>query len=60
LGVLANTIGGVMYMHSFAKGGTLLSLGLGMIIYIVFVVVKKHAIVLPFGAILIDVTILNS
>jgi hypothetical protein len=37
LGALANTIGGVMYMHSFAKGGTLLNLGLGMILYIMFV-----------------------
>jgi cytochrome c oxidase subunit 3 len=31
LGALASTINGVMYMHYFAKGGTLLSLGLGMI-----------------------------
>jgi cytochrome c oxidase subunit 3 len=37
LGALASTIGGVMYMHSFAKGGTLLSLGLGMILYTMFV-----------------------
>ncbi|CAK9195736.1 unnamed protein product [Sphagnum troendelagicum] len=37
LGALASTIGGVMYMHSFAEGGTLLSLGLGMILYTMFV-----------------------
>jgi len=37
LGVLASTIGGVMYMHSFAEGGTLLSLGSGMILYTMFV-----------------------
>jgi cytochrome c oxidase subunit 3 len=33
LGALASTIGGVMYMHSFTGGGTLLCLGLGMILY---------------------------
>jgi hypothetical protein len=32
-----STIGGVMYMHYLAKGGTFLSLGLGMILYIMFV-----------------------
>jgi len=37
LGALANTIGGVMYMHSFVEGGTLISLSLGMILYIMFV-----------------------
>jgi cytochrome c oxidase subunit 3 len=37
LGALASTIGGVMYMHSFMGGGTLLSLGLGMILYTMFV-----------------------
>jgi cytochrome c oxidase subunit 3 len=37
LGALASTIGGVMYMHSFTGGGTLLSLGLGMILYTMFV-----------------------
>jgi cytochrome c oxidase subunit 3 len=37
LGALASTIGGVMYMHSFAEGGTLLSLSLGMILYTMFV-----------------------
>jgi len=37
LGALASTIGGVMYMHFFAEGGTLLSLGLGMILYTMFV-----------------------
>jgi cytochrome c oxidase subunit 3 len=37
LGALASTIGGVMYMHYFAEGGTLLSLGLGMILYTMFV-----------------------
>jgi hypothetical protein len=34
---MANTIGGVMYMHSFAKGGTFFNLGLGMILYTMFV-----------------------
>lgn len=33
LGALASTMGGVMYMHSFAGGGTLLSSGLGIILY---------------------------
>jgi cytochrome c oxidase subunit 3 len=37
LGALASTIGGVMYMHYFTGGGTLLSLGLGMILYTMFV-----------------------
>nr|YP_009465575.1 cytochrome c oxidase subunit 3 [Trilophozia quinquedentata]AUZ97196.1 cytochrome c oxidase subunit 3 [Trilophozia quinquedentata] len=37
LGALASTIGGVMYMHSFTGGGTLLCLGLGMILYTMFV-----------------------
>jgi cytochrome c oxidase subunit 3 len=37
LGALASTIGGVRYMHSFAEGGTLFSLGLGMILYTMFV-----------------------
>jgi len=37
LGALANTIGGVMYMHSFVEGGTLISLSLGMILYTMFV-----------------------
>jgi cytochrome c oxidase subunit 3 len=37
LRALASTIGGVMYMHSFVEGGTLLSLGLGMILYTMFV-----------------------
>jgi len=32
-----NTIGGVMYMHSFVEGGTLISLSLGMILYTMFV-----------------------
>jgi hypothetical protein len=31
---LASTIGGVMYMHSFAKGGTLLSLVNNEIIFL--------------------------
>ncbi len=34
---MASTIGGVMYMHYFAKGGTLLNLDLGRILYIMFV-----------------------
>nr|YP_002860288.1 cytochrome c oxidase subunit 3 [Nothoceros aenigmaticus]ACC86811.1 cytochrome c oxidase subunit 3 [Nothoceros aenigmaticus] len=37
LGALASTVGGVMYMHSFTGGGTLLSLGLGMIPYTMIV-----------------------
>jgi cytochrome c oxidase subunit 3 len=37
LGALATTLGGVMYMHSFSGGGTLLSLGLTMILYTMFV-----------------------
>nr|QIA60138.1 cytochrome c oxidase subunit 3 [Haplomitrium mnioides]QIA60180.1 cytochrome c oxidase subunit 3 [Haplomitrium mnioides] len=37
LGALASTTGGVMYMHSFTGGGTLLCLGLGMISYTMFV-----------------------
>jgi cytochrome c oxidase subunit 3 len=37
LGALASTMGGVMYMHSFAGGGILLSLGLGTILYTMFV-----------------------
>jgi cytochrome c oxidase subunit 3 len=37
LETLASTIGGVMYIHSFAEGGTLLNLGLGMILYTMFV-----------------------
>nr|YP_010890623.1 cytochrome c oxidase subunit 3 [Lycopodium japonicum]WJK71482.1 cytochrome c oxidase subunit 3 [Lycopodium japonicum] len=36
LGALASTMGGVMYMHSFAGGGTLLSSGLGIILYTMF------------------------
>ena len=37
LGALTSTISGVMYMHFFTKGGTLLSKGLGMILCIMFV-----------------------
>nr|YP_003412086.1 cytochrome c oxidase subunit 3 [Phaeoceros laevis]ACT75294.1 cytochrome c oxidase subunit 3 [Phaeoceros laevis] len=37
LGALASTVGGVMYMYSFTGGGTLLSLGLGMILYTMIV-----------------------
>lgn len=37
LGALATTVGGVMYMHSFWGGETLLSLGLIFIIYTMFV-----------------------
>ncbi len=37
LGALASTINGVMYMHYFAKGWTLLSLGLGMIWHTMFI-----------------------
>lgn len=37
LGALASTIGGVMYMHSFAGGATLLSLGSGLILYTMLV-----------------------
>ena len=37
LGALATTYGGVMYMHSFQGGATLLSLGLFLILYILFV-----------------------
>jgi cytochrome c oxidase subunit 3 len=37
LGALASTIGGVMYMHFFVEGGTLLSLGLGVILYTMFI-----------------------
>ena len=33
LGALATTVGGVMYMHSFQGGATLLSLGLIFILY---------------------------
>ncbi len=37
LRALANTIGGDICIHSFAKTGTLLNLGLGMILYTMFV-----------------------
>ena len=37
LGALATTVGGVMYMHSFHGGATLLSLGLIFILYTMFV-----------------------
>ncbi|KAL1299026.1 hypothetical protein AAHE18_18G077400 [Arachis hypogaea] len=37
LGALATTVGGVMYMHSFQGGATLLSLGLLFILYTMFV-----------------------
>lgn len=37
LGALATTVGGVMYMHSFTGGATLLSLGLIFILYTMFV-----------------------
>ncbi|CAK7322423.1 unnamed protein product [Dovyalis caffra] len=37
LGALATTVGGVMYMHSFQGGATLLSLGLIFILYTMFV-----------------------
>jgi cytochrome c oxidase subunit 3 len=37
LGALASTIGAVMYMHSFAGDGTLLTLGLSLILYTMFV-----------------------
>ncbi|KAK9951543.1 hypothetical protein M0R45_006981 [Rubus argutus] len=33
LGALATTVGGVMYMHPFQGGATLLSLGLIFILY---------------------------
>jgi cytochrome c oxidase subunit 3 len=37
LGALASTLGGVMYMHSFVGGGSLLTLGLTMLLYTMFV-----------------------
>jgi len=37
LGALASTFGGVMYMHSSTGGGTLISLGLALISYTMFV-----------------------
>lgn len=37
LGALATTVGGVMYMHSFQGGATLLRLGLILILYTMFV-----------------------
>ncbi|GAB2303076.1 cytochrome c oxidase subunit 3 [Dionaea muscipula] len=37
LGALATTVGGVMYMHSFQGGATLLSLGLVFLLYTMFV-----------------------
>lgn len=37
LGALATTVGGVMYMHSFQGGARLLSLGLIVILYTMFV-----------------------
>ncbi|CAN6454053.1 unnamed protein product [Victoria cruziana] len=37
LGALETTIGGVMYMHSFQGGATLLSLGLLFILYTMFI-----------------------
>ncbi|KAI4997151.1 hypothetical protein ZWY2020_052493 [Hordeum vulgare] len=37
LGALATTVGGVMYMHSFQGGATLLSLGLIFLLYTMFV-----------------------
>lgn len=37
LGVLVSIIGGVMYMYFFMGGGIFFSLGLGMILYIMFV-----------------------
>lgn len=37
IGALATTLGGVMYMHSFSGGGTLLSLGLLLVLYTMFV-----------------------
>ncbi|VAI57706.1 hypothetical protein VPH35_110996 [Triticum aestivum] len=36
LGALATTVGGVIYMHSFQGGATLLSLGLIFILYTMF------------------------
>ncbi|KAG5607930.1 hypothetical protein H5410_029422 [Solanum commersonii] len=37
LGALATTVGGVMYMHSFQGGATLLNLGLIFLLYTMFV-----------------------
>lgn len=37
LGSLALTLGGVMYMHSFNGGGTLLTFGVSMVVYTMFV-----------------------
>ncbi|KAK1403183.1 Cytochrome c oxidase subunit 3 [Heracleum sosnowskyi] len=37
LGALATTVGGVMYMHPFQGGATLLSLGLIFLLYTMFV-----------------------
>jgi cytochrome c oxidase subunit 3 len=37
LGALATMVGGVMYMHSFQGGATLLSLGLIFLLYTMFV-----------------------
>ncbi|KAH7287425.1 hypothetical protein KP509_32G055800 [Ceratopteris richardii] len=37
LGALASTIGAVMYMHSFTGDRALLTLGLGLILYTMFV-----------------------
>jgi len=37
LGALASTFGGVMYMNSSIGGGTIISLGLALISYIMFV-----------------------
>nr|YP_008816083.1 cytochrome c oxidase subunit 3 [Entransia fimbriata]AGZ90288.1 cytochrome c oxidase subunit 3 [Entransia fimbriata] len=36
-GAFTTTLGGVMYMHSYSGGGTLLSLGFGIILYTLFV-----------------------
>jgi cytochrome c oxidase subunit 3 len=37
LAALATTLGGVMYMHSFLGGGSLLTLGIIMLLYTMFV-----------------------
>jgi len=37
LAALASTLGGVMYMHSFIGGGSLLALGITMVLYTMFV-----------------------
>ncbi|GAA0145211.1 oxidase [Lithospermum erythrorhizon] len=57
LGALATTVGGVMYMHSFQGGATLLSLGLILILVFLtlLLIVKergrpKGAIWIGYGA----------